>query len=126
MMTVAPRSDNIFTIPFPRPVPPPVTNAILPSKHFSGNIQSLRTGKLAPLEGRLTLVLKYLVLFILFINKSLCLKGSILDIKCHNERTTLFEAAMLKSAKNAPSIPYWNLLRTNFLITPLYYVLNLF
>ena len=70
--------------------------------------------------------IQHLVLFILFINKSLCLKGSILDIKCHNERITLFEAAMLKSAKNAPTIPYWNLLRTNFLITPLYYVLNLF
>ena len=38
--TLAPRADNVFTIPRPRPVPPPVTNAILPSKVPLGSIKS--------------------------------------------------------------------------------------
>lgn len=45
MTTVAPRSDSILTIPFPKPVPPPVTKATFPLKQPSGSIQSLFTGK---------------------------------------------------------------------------------
>ena len=37
--TLAPRDDSIWTIPLPRPVPPPVTNATFPSKDFSGSIR---------------------------------------------------------------------------------------
>lgn len=45
IMTLAPSSDNIFAMPLPRPVPPPVTKATLPSKHPFGNMGVVIAGK---------------------------------------------------------------------------------
>ena len=45
MPTLAPSDDNISAIAFPRPVPPPVMKAILPSKLPAGNIAVVLAGK---------------------------------------------------------------------------------
>ncbi len=44
MTTVAPSDDNISVIPLPKPVPPPVTKALLPVMELGGSMGVLTAG----------------------------------------------------------------------------------
>lgn len=46
--TVAPREDSASVIPLPKPVPPPVTNAIFPLKVPGASMGDFIAGNLAP------------------------------------------------------------------------------
>ena len=61
--TLAPRADNAFTIPWPRPVPPPVTKAIFPSKVPLGSIKLLRGAKTAAVVSEAERVLVAMAVF---------------------------------------------------------------